>query len=116
MKIEIRKNGVPVAIITFHTRPEKFESNYDRVKFFNGLHGWNQVIPNKEKRYIYRRAGILDEVPHVKVADSAFIVAAAHIKRVMDYFDEWSDKVECEMMKAMMRDQDVIRQLREKPI
>ncbi len=111
MRIEIRRNGAPVMIVTFHTRPEKFESNYDRVKFFNGLHGWNQVVPNKEKRYVYRRAGVLEEVPHVKVADSAFIVATENIKRIMDYFDEWSDKVEVDMMEAMMRDREVLKRL-----
>ncbi len=111
MRIEIRKNGVPVAIVTFHTRPEKFESDYERVKFFRGLHGWNQVVPNKQKRYVYRRPGLLEGVPHVKVADSAFIIAMEHAKRIMDYFDEWSDKVEVEMMEAMMRDRDVIRRL-----
>lgn len=111
MKIEIRKNGAPVVIVTFHTRPEKFDSDYERVKFFRGLHGWNQVIPNKEKRYTYRRVGILEEVPHVKVADSAFIVAMENAKRIMQYFDEWSDKVEVDMMEAMMRDRAVLRQL-----
>ncbi len=111
MRIEIRRNGAPVMIVTFHTRPEKFESNYDRVKFFNGLHGWNQVVPNKEKRYVYRRPGVLEEVPHVKVADSAFIVAMENAKRIMDYFDEWSDKVEVDMMEAMMQDRAVLRRL-----
>lgn len=111
MKIEVRRNGVPVAIVTFHTRPEKFDSDYERVKFFKGLHGWNQVVPNKQKRYIYRRPGILEETPHVKVADSAFIVAMQNMKRIMDYFEEWSDKVEVEMMEAMMRDREIIRRL-----
>ena len=111
MRIEVHKNGVPVAIVTFHTRPEKFDSDYDRVKFFRGLHGWNQVIPNKEKKYTYRRPGILEETPHVKVADSAFIVAMENMKQIMQYFDEWSDKVEVEMMEAMMRDRDIIRRL-----
>jgi len=111
MKIEVRRNGVPVMIITFHTRRERFDSDYDRVKFFKGLHGWNQVVPNKQKRYVYRRHGILEGVPHVKVADSTFIVAMENAKRIMEYFEDWSDKVEFEMMEAMMHDRGVIRRL-----
>ena len=74
MKIEIRKNGAGV-IITFDTQADKFDSDYERNKFFRELHGWNQVVPSGGKRYEYRRPGILDDVPHIRVANSAFIVA-----------------------------------------
>lgn len=113
MRIEIRKNGSAV-IVTFDTQAEKFESDYERNKFFRELHGWNQVVPSGTKRYEYRRPGLLDEIPHVKVADSAFIVAMEHMKRVEEFFDAWSEKVECEMMKIMMQDRDIIRQLMER--
>lgn len=101
MRIEIRKNGAAV-IITFDTQAEKFDSDYERNKFFRKLHGWNQVVPNGDKRYEYRRPGLLDEIPHIKVADSAFIVAMEHMKRMQQFFDEWHEKVHCEMMKIMM--------------
>ena len=112
MKIEIRNNGAAV-IITFDTQADKFDSDYERNKFFRELHGWNQVVPRGGKRYEYRRNGILDEVPHVRVADSAFIVALEHMKRMEDFFDSWHEKVHCEMMKVMMQDRDVLRQLHE---
>ena len=111
MKIEVRRNGVPVAIVTFHTMVEKFDSDYDRSKFFRELHGWKQTVPKNGKRYLYRRPGLLDEVPHIKVADSAFIVAMNHMQRVMDYFEEWHDKVEYDMMKLMMNDRRLLKQL-----
>lgn len=101
MRIEIRKNGAAV-IITFDTQADKFDSDYERNKFFRELHGWNQVVPSGGKRYEYRRHGILDEVPHIKVADSAFIVAMEHMKKMEQFFDEWHEKVHCEMMKIMM--------------
>lgn len=101
MRIEIRKNGAAV-IITFDTQAEKFDSDYERNKFFRELHGWNQTVPHGEKKYEYRRPGLLDEIPHIKVADSAFIVAMEHMKRMEAFFDEWADKVHCEMMKIMM--------------
>ncbi len=109
MKIEIRGNGAAV-IITFDTISSRFDSDYERNKFFRELHGWNQIVPSGGKRYEYRRPGLLDEVPHIKVADSAFIVAMEHMKRMEQFFDEWHDKVECEMMKVMM-DPEQMRKL-----
>jgi hypothetical protein len=114
MRVEIRRNGANAVIITFHTFAEKFDSNYERSKFFRELHGWNQVVPKNGKKYTYRRAGLLDEVPHIKVADSAFIVAMEHMKRMMEYFREWQDKVEYDIMEIMMRDQQQIRKLMER--
>ena len=111
MRIEVQKNGVPVAIITFHTNPQKFDSDYERIKFFKELHGWKQTVPKNGKRYMYHRPGLLDEVPHVKLADSAFMVAMEHMDQVRKYFDVWADKVHCEMFKAMINDQKRIRQL-----
>jgi len=103
MRIEIRNgDGVHAVIITFDTKIQDFDSDYDRNKFFRGLHGWKQTVPSGEKKYFYRRNGLLDEVPHIKVADSAFIVAMENMKRVLDYFDEWSDKVDYEIMEIMM--------------
>lgn len=113
MKIEVRKNGVPVAIVTFHTHMNRFESDYERSKFFRDLHGWKQTVPKNGKRYLYHRKGLLDEVPHVKVADSAFIVALDHMQRVMRYFDEWANKVEYDMMKMITQDREMIKKLME---
>ena len=108
VKIVIKRGAA--VIITFDTQAERFESPYERNKFFRELHGWNQVVPRGEKRYEYRRPGILDEVPHIKVADSAFIVALEHMKRMEQFFDEWHEKVHCEMMKIMM-DPEQMRKL-----
>jgi hypothetical protein len=47
----------------------------------------------------------------VRVADSAFIVALENMKRIEDFFDSWEDKVHCEMMKVVMHDMEVLRQL-----
>jgi len=111
MKIEVRKNGIPVAIITFHTNPEKFDSDYERIKFFKELHGWKQIVPKNGKRYLYHRPGLLDDIPHIKIADSAFMVAMENMQRIMDYFDEWADKVECNMFQVIMNDRKKLEQL-----
>jgi hypothetical protein len=110
MRIEIRNNGAAV-IITFDTQAKKFESEYERNKFFRELHGWNQIVPRGGKRYQYRRNGLLDEIPHIRVADSAFIVALEHMKRMEEFFDAWEDKVHCDMMRIMMEDQRMLAHL-----
>lgn len=111
MRIDIRRNGSNAVIITFHTFADKFESDYERSKFFRELHGWNQTVPKNGKRYLYRRPGLLDQIPHIKVADSAFIVAMKNMRRMLQYFDAWAEKVEYDMMEIMMQDRNLIRKL-----
>ncbi|MBI4895970.1 MAG: hypothetical protein HY832_00265 [Candidatus Aenigmarchaeota archaeon] len=113
MRIEIRKNGLNAVIITFHTKIERFESDYERSKFFRELYGWKQTVPNNGKKYLYHRPGLLDDVPHIKVADSAFIVALKDMERMLEYFKEWSDKVEYEMLEIIMRNQEQMKKLLE---
>ncbi len=108
MRIEIHGNGAAV-IITFDTQAKKFDSDYERNKFFRELHGWKQTVPSGGKRYEYRRLGLLDEIPHIRVADSAFIVAMEHMKRMQQFFREWEDKVEYDMMKIMMQPEQLKR-------
>jgi len=104
MRIEIHERKKRVALITFDINGKKFKSDYERNKFFRGLHGWKQII-NKGKRYSYHRQGILDEVPHVKIADSVFMVAMQNLKKIMKYFEEWSDKVHYEILEMIMNEQ-----------
>ncbi len=101
IRITIRnRNGA--VLVSFHTVRERFDSEYERNKFFRELHGWEQIVPQASKRYVYRRRGILDEVPHIKVADSVFIVAAKHMQRMQNFFDQWEDKVHAEMMEVFV--------------
>ena len=110
MKIVVRKNGVAKAvIITFETKAENFDSAYDRNKFFRDLHGWNQSVPHGQKVYRYRRQGLLDEIPHVKIADSAFMVMEEHMRQMQDFFDRWEEKVEFEMMEVMLEQQKLLK-------
>jgi len=113
MRIEIRRHGdeIPVVIVTFHTQKERFDSDYDKSKFFRELHGWKQTVPRNGKRYVYERKGLLGEVPHVKVSESTFIVKTEEAKPVMDYFQEWADKVQVEMFEMMMRQQEFMRRM-----
>lgn len=50
MHIEIRDGDeVPAVIIIIDTKPGEFDSDYERNKFFRGLHGWKQTVPVGEK-------------------------------------------------------------------
>ena len=101
MRITIRR-GSEMVIITFHTRGN-FESDYERNKFFRGLYGWKQIVPKNDKRYLYHRAGLLDEIEHEKIADSVLLVAVKDMHRIIRYFQQWDDKVECKAMEVVVR-------------
>jgi hypothetical protein len=102
MKIVIKnKNLTSAVIITVRANRGKFESDYERIKFFKELHGWNQTVPGERRKYVYRRSGLLDEVPHVRLADSVFAVAMEHMKQMEQFFSEWEEKVDFEIMEIM---------------
>ena len=103
MEIKIKdRNGKKAVLISFSTHSEKFKSNYERNKFFRGLYGWNQIIKKKKCKYEYRREGLLDEIPHIKVDNSVFIVAMKEMERLMKYMKEWEDKIDYDFMNIFL--------------
>lgn len=103
MRIEIRKKDEQTAVlISFDTVKERFESPSERNRFYWKLYGRKQVVVKQSKKYVYQREGVLEEIPHIKVADSVFIVAMNHMKRMMDFFDEWEDKVELKTFPVLL--------------
>jgi hypothetical protein len=116
MRIEIRKRKEQTAIlISFDTVKEKFESASERNRFYWELHGRKQVVVKQSGRYEYDREGLLEEIPHIDVADSVFIVAMENMKRMMQFFKEWQDKVEFETFPVLL-DQRQKRELEEKEV
>lgn len=104
MRIEIRKGKSNTALlITFDTVKENFESASERNRFFWELYGRRQVVTKSSGRYEYDKEGLMDEIPHIKVAQSAFIIAMEHMKQMMEFFDEWDDKVEFETFPVLLR-------------
>lgn len=113
MKIEIHKKDEKTAIlISFDTVREKFESPSERNRFYWELHGRKQVVIKKSKRYKYHREGLLEEIPNIKVSDSVFIIAMEHMKRMMNFFDEWDDKVELKTFPVLL-DKEEMREVEE---
>lgn len=90
-------------LVCFNVKSGKFESNYERNKFFRGLYGWKQVI---SKKYVYDRKGILDEMPHKKIDQSSFIVQPDDFERIEKFFKEWHDKVIWRTFKILL-DEDL---------
>ena len=92
------------ALISFDICSAKFKSNSERNRFFRGLYGWNQRVRSGGKVYEYRREGLLDTVPHIKVDDSVFIVAQKALDEVMEYFEKWREKVNYKLLHVIVSD------------
>ena len=103
MRIEIRKRKENTAIlISFDTIKERFESASERNRFYWELHGRKQVVIKQSGRYEYAKEGLLEEIPNIPVSDSVFIVAMENMKRMMQFFKEWHDKVEFETFPVLL--------------
>ncbi|HKZ45189.1 MAG TPA: hypothetical protein VJ343_00620 [archaeon] len=100
-------------LICFSVNSRRFESHYERNKFFRGLYGWKQMIrkeihvsgskPKKEEKfYTYRREGLLDEIPHKKVDQSSFIVPEDGFERIADFMNDWHNKVIWKTFKVLL--------------
>ena|SRR2546428_14128760 len=93
-------------LFCFSVKSGKFESNSERNKFFKNLYGWKQVVNRENKVYEYRREGILDDVPHQKVDQSAFIVPEDQFEKVANFLTEWHDKVMWKTFKVLLEDSE----------
>lgn len=113
MKIIFKKND-KVVIISFDTVSEKFDSNYERNKFFRELYGWEQIVPREGKNYKYRRPGLLDEIPHQKISNSVFMIALEHMKRMEEFFEQWRKKVEYDIIEVVLERERILKSLRRK--
>lgn len=108
MKIRIKEDekGNVAVLINFSTHSEKFDSNYERNKFFRGLYGWKQIIRSEKSEYRYQRNGLLNEIPHIKVDNSVFIVALKEMERIMKYMKEWEDKIDYDFLKIFLEPEE----------
>jgi len=80
-------------LICFSIKTKKFSNVYERNKFFKELYGWKQVIRKEKRSYEYKREGLLDRIPHIKVDQSMFIILKEHLKLMEEFFQEWEDKI-----------------------
>lgn len=109
------KEEKKAVLVCFSVQSGKFESHYERNKFFRGLYGWKQMIrkevmvegkkpKTQEKVYTYRREGVLDEMPHKKIDQSSFIVPEDDFERITGFLKEWHDKVIWKTFKVLLEE------------
>lgn len=98
-------------LICFSIQSGKFESNYERNRFFRDLYGWKQIVRRiqttsgkrvKKRTYTYRRIGLLDEIPHEKIDQSSFIVPEREFEKVERFFKAWRNKVIWRAFKVLL--------------
>jgi len=89
-------------LITFTVNTSKFDSNSERNKFYKELYGWKQIVKREEKRYTYRREGLLDEIPHLKIDKSIFIIMKRHMDRMRRFLEQWEDKIKWDMFDVLL--------------
>lgn len=90
-----------VVLVTFSIRNQRFGSPYERNQFYRGLYGWRQVIVRERRsgksarkiRYEYQKPGLLDDIPHLKVDQSLFMIAKKHLDEIEQFFNSWGNKV-----------------------
>ena len=113
MQVRIKRNGNQTAVlISFDTKGEAFDSDYERNKFFSELHGRKQIVIKDGRRYEYYREGIMDDVPHLKIANSVFVIMQSHMKMMQQFFDGWEDKVMVKSFPVVL-DRSELRELEE---
>ena len=105
-------------MIAFSVKSKKFESYYERNKFFRELYGWKQMIKReifsedrskpREKVYVYQREGLLNEIPHRKIDQSSFIIPEDEFDKIEKFMKEWEEKVMWKVFKILLED-DIFR-------
>lgn len=100
-----------MCIVSFSIRTKAFGSLSERNAFFRELYGYRQVVKRGEKRYVYLRKGILDEVPHLKIDDSVFLIPEDSLNKVLDYFKKWEKKVRYRLIRVLLEEERLLREL-----
>ena len=100
------------SLLTYNTHRDKFESVYERNKFYRGLFGYKQTVKKNGKKYEYEKDGLMDEIPNSRIDDSVFIIANQHVERLQDYFTEWGEKVSHHVFTVLIEDKHIIEQIK----
>ncbi|MCX8179550.1 MAG: hypothetical protein N3E38_02315 [Candidatus Aenigmarchaeota archaeon] len=94
-------------LVCFSINTKKFSSSSERNKFFKELYGWKQIIKRNKRNYEYRREGILDKIPHIRVDQSIFIILETHLKLMQEFFREWEDKIRWEEFEVLLDEERI---------
>jgi hypothetical protein len=97
-------DGSEAVLISYDVRSDRFDSMYERNKFYRGLFGYKQTVRRNDTVYHYDKDGLLDTLPHIKVEDSVVIIRRDDLQPVTAYFHEWDGKVDVQMYKIQLED------------
>ena len=92
-------------LVAFSIKAGMIKTGSEKSKFFKALYGWTQTVPKEKKTYSYYREGVLDEMPHVRVDQSSFIVPQENFDDIMDFFGEWTNKVMLKTFQVLLDDE-----------
>lgn len=101
------------ALLTYNTEREKFESVYERNKFYRGLFGYRQTVKKNGKKYEYEKDGLMDKVPNVRIDDSVFIMNEKSVPEVEEYLSKWGDKVSYHIFTVIVEEQTILDSIKE---
>ena len=107
------EENLEAALVTYNTQRDKFESVYERNKFYRGLFGYTQTVKKNGKKYEYEKDGLMDEIANVRIDDSVFIVSKESLGQLKEYFEEWGSKVSYHVFTVLLDKKDIIDQLDE---
>lgn len=92
-------------LITFSVKTDRFHSMTERNRFYKELYGWKQTVKKQERKYVYERDGLLDEIPNIRVDQSLFIIMREHMKRMQEFLDDWEDKIKWDMFDVLLNEE-----------
>ncbi len=96
--------GKKAVLLSYDVRSDRFESRSERNTFYRGLFGYKRTVRRNDTVYHYDTDGLLDEVPHIKVEDSVFIIRRSDAPQFKTYFTDWTGKVDVQMYKIKLED------------
>lgn len=115
VRILVKKTNTAV-LITFDIKSEKFDSLSERSRFFEELYGRKQIIRKANKTYNYRREGVLDNMGHIRIDNSVFIIAQEHMRQMMEFMREWQEKVAFKTFPVLLKPSEVKKLEEEKEV
>jgi len=93
-------------LVAYDTNRDRFDSLYERNKFFRGLFGYRQTVTENGKTYRYEKEGLLSTIPTIKVEDSVIILQDDDAETLMEYLDDWAPQVEYRTFTVVLGDED----------
>lgn len=94
--------GVIIAFRVFKNNSQK-ELNQFCKKFYG------QETSSHKGKYRYRRCGVLDDIPHIKLIRGVIIVSKGDAKKVVDFLKEYNAEVYVREVALLHEDEVILK-------